>query len=171
MIGALTKQFVNALEMVPTEIEEAFQRSGRAVGGRGLHVPEIVKLLRAALTPIKRTFICIDALDECPDKHLPQLMTSLHTVSQELPGVQLFITGRPHIRSVVEKYLPGSVDAIPISPNREDIREFLEMELKHDLDPEAMSPTLQDDIIKRIIEKIPDAYVIAGYISKTQVNR
>jgi len=160
MIGALTKQLVNALKAVPTEIKEAFERAEREVGGRGLQVSEVVKLLQAALAPVKRTFICIDALDECPDKHLSQLLSSLYTVSQVSPGVRLFITGRPHIRSAVEKYPPGGTQVIPISPNSSDIREHLERALGDDLDSEAMSPTLRADIVKRIPEKIPDAYVI-----------
>jgi len=159
MIGALTKQVVNALSMVPTEIEEAFKRAEREVGGRGPQVVETVKLLERALASAKRTFICIDALDECSDKYLPQLLTSLHTVYQTSPGARLFITGRPHIRSVVEKYLPGSAQIIPFSPNSEDIREYLAMRLKHDLESEEMSPALKGDIMKRIPEAIPDVYV------------
>jgi len=159
MIGALTKQVVNALSMVPTEIKESFKRAEREVGGRGPQVVETVKLLERALASAKRTFICIDALDECSDKYLPQLLTSLHTVYQTSPGARLFITGRPHIRSVVEKYLPGSAQIIPFSPNSEDIREYLAMRLKHDLESEEMSPALKGDIMKRIPEAIPDVYV------------
>ena len=161
MIGALTKQLVNALKFVPTEIKEAFERAKREVGGRGLQVSESVKLLRAALAPVKRTFICIDALDECPDKHLSQLLTSLHTASQASSDARLFITGRPHIRSAVEGCLPAGAQVIPISPSSEDIREYLEMELGRDLDSEAMSPALRADIMKRIPERIPDGYVMA----------
>ena len=159
MIGALTKQVVNALSMVPTEIKEAFKRAEGEVGGRGLQVVETAKLLAIALAHVKWTFICIDALDECSDKYLPQLLTSLHTVYQTSPGARLFITGRPHIRSVVEKYLPGSAQIIPFSPNSEDIREYLAMRLKHDLESEEMSPALKGDIMKRIPEAIPDVYV------------
>jgi len=162
MIGALTKQVVNALKMVPTEIEEAFERAKREVGGRGLQVSESVKLLRAALTPVKRTFICIDALDEFSDKHISELLSSLHTVSRAFPGLQLFITGRPHIRSAVEEYLPGGARVIPINPNGEDIKEYLEIELRRDLDSAAMSPALRADIMKRIPEKIPNAYVMVS---------
>ena len=168
MIGSLTKQLVNALEIVPTEIEGAFERAEREVGGRGLRVSETVKLLQAALAPMKRTFICIDALDECPDKHISQLLTSLHTASQASPDVRLLITGRPHIQSAVEKYLPGGTQVIPIIPNSEDIREYLEMELERDLDSEAMSPSLRADILKGILEKIPDAYVMAGPTPKAR---
>ena len=59
----------------------------------------------------------------------------------------------------MEKYLPGGAQVIPIIPNSKDIREYLEMELERDLDSEAMSPALRADILKRIPEKIPDAYV------------
>ena len=168
MIGALTKQLVNALGIVPSEIEEAFERAEREVGGRGLQVSETIKLLQAALAPVKRTFICIDALDECPDKHLSQLLTSLNTISQASPDIRLFITGRPHIRGAVERYLPADTQVIPISPSNEDIKEYLEIELGRDLDSEAMSSELRADILKRIPEKIPDTYVIAIPTPKTQ---
>ena len=171
MIGALTRQIVNALKAVPTEIEEAFERAEHEVEGRGLRVSEVVKLLQAALALVERTFICIDALDEYSDKHLSQLLSSLHTVSQVSSGVQLLITGRPHMRSAVGKYLPGSVQVIPINPNSEDIREYLEMELEHDSDSEAMSPALKADIMKRIPEIIPDGYVMAISISKALSSR
>jgi len=171
MVGALTKQVVNALKMVPPEIEEAFKRAEREVGGRGLRVPETVKLLGSALAPMRRTFICIDALDECSDKHLSQLLSSLQTVSRTSPGVRLFITGRPHIQSAVEKYLPRSVQVMPFSLKSEDIREYLEMKLKHDSGTEEMNPALKADIMKRIPEKIPDMYVMANSISEPASNR
>ena len=59
MIGALTKQLVNALKVVPTGIEEAFERAEREVGGRGLQVSEVVTLLQAAFAPMKRTFFVL----------------------------------------------------------------------------------------------------------------
>jgi len=170
MIGALTKQLVSALKMVPTEIEEAFERAESEVGGRGLQVSEANKLLPVALAPVKRTFICIDALDECSDKHLSQLLTSLRAVSQTSPNVRLFITGRPHIQSAVERYLPGSAEVVPFSPNSQDIREYLVMRLNHDLDPEAMSPALRADIMKLVLEMIPGGYVMANSISKAPSN-
>ena len=171
MVGVLTKQVVNALKMVPPEIEEAFKRAGNEVGGRGLQVSETVKLLGRALAPVERTFICIDALDECSDKHLSQLLSSLQTISQTSPGVRLFITGRPHIQNAVEKYLPGSVQVISFSPNSEDIGEYLEMKLKHDSDSEAMTPALKADIMRRIPENIPDVYVMVDSIIEAASNR
>ena len=111
---------------------------------------------------MKRIFICIDALDECPDKHIFELLTSLHTVSQTLLDAWLFITGRPHIRTALEKHLPAGAQVIPISLSSEDIRGYLERALERDLDSEAMSSTLGADIMKHIPEMIPDAYVMAS---------
>ena len=81
IIGAPTKQPVNALKVVPSEIEEASRSAESEVGGRGLQISETVKLLRAVLASTKRTFFCIDAFDEYPDKHISQLLTSLDTAS------------------------------------------------------------------------------------------
>jgi len=90
---------------------------------------------------VKQGFICTDALVERPDKvkHLSHLLTSSHTVSQASPGVQLFITWKPHIRDAAETFLPRGVQVIPFSPNRDAIREYLKMELKHDSDSGAMN--------------------------------
>jgi len=67
---------------------------------------------------------------------------------------------------VVEKYLPLGAHVIQISPNSEDIREYLEMGLKRDWDSETMSPTLRANIMKRILEKIPDERAMASSIPK-----
>jgi len=170
MIGALTRQVVNALGMVPTEINEAFERAESEVGGRGLQLSESVQLLRAALTPVKRAFICIDALDECPDKHRSHLLTALHTICQASPGAQLFITGRPHICGAAETFLLRGVQIITILPSKGDIKEYLEMELKHDSDSGAMNTALKADIMRHIPEKIPDAYVMPNFVSRALNN-
>jgi len=63
------------------------------------------------------------------------------------------------------------VQVIPFSPNSQDIQEYLEMRLKHDLDSEEMSPALKADIMRRIPERIPDVYVIANCIIEAVSNR
>jgi len=40
----------------------------KAISGKRLQLPDIVKMC-AAGTSLKRTFICIDALDECVPSH------------------------------------------------------------------------------------------------------
>ena len=45
---------------------------------------------------------------------------------------------------------------IPISPNKDDIRNYLEKRLSRDDEPETMSSDLRADIVRVILEKISD---------------
>src|SRR5207302_4350245 len=105
--------------------------------GRGLRVSELLPLLQATLAPLERAFICIDALDECVGKHLPELLRSLYTISQWSPKIRLFITGRPHIQREIERHFPGGPQSIEIKPTIEDIMKYLEMMFDNDQEPEV----------------------------------
>jgi len=50
-----------------------------SIGGRRLGLPNIVKMLRTT-SSTKRTFICIDALDECVLEHRTRLLDSLNQI-------------------------------------------------------------------------------------------
>ena len=45
---------------------------------------------------------------------------------------------------------------IPISPNTDEIRNYVEMRLDRDSEPEAMTNDLRADIVRVILEKISD---------------
>ena len=45
---------------------------------------------------------------------------------------------------------------IPVSPNPDDIRNYVEGRLQRDAEPEAMSDDLRADIVRVILEKISD---------------
>ena len=159
VLGALVKQIMRGLGAIPTEISAAFQKAKGLVGGRGLRAPETLELLKAALSPFKRAFICIDALDEFQEKNLPRLLRSLHTISQSCPGVRFFLTGRPHIKVEIEKYFSGSASFLQIKPTRKDIVRYVEMMLDDDPSNEAMNLDLRKEIMNRVSETISDVYV------------
>ena len=159
VLGALVKQIVCGSGAIPAEIDEAFRKAMGQVGGRGLRVPEALELLKAALAPLDRAFICIDALDELLEKHLPQILRSLHTISQSLPMIRFFFTGRPHIGVGINKYFPGAAQFLQIKPTREDIVRYVEMVLDDDCLHEAMDPSLREEIIDRVSETVSDVYV------------
>ena len=165
VLGALIKQIVRGFGTIPTEINSAFQMAKGQVGGLGLRVPEALELLKAAIAPLDRAFICIDALDELLEKHLPQLLRSLHTISQSLPAIRFFFTGRPHIEVKIKKYFPGAAQLFQIRPKREDILRYVEMMLDNDTDPDAMNPDLRGEIMNQVSEMISDVYVMAMFCS------
>ena len=164
LLGALIKQIVHGPGGIPTEINSAFQKAKGQVGGWGLRVPEALELLKAALAPLDRAFICIDALDELHEKHLPQLLRSLHTISQSCP-TRFFFTGRPHIGAEIGKYFAGAAQYLEIKPMREDIVKHVEKALDDDSLQEAMNPGLRAKIMNRISETISDVYVTTIFCS------
>jgi len=159
VLAALLKQLVAGVESVPQEITEAFGRAKRAVGGRALGLPEIRAMLVKSLSSLRRGFICIDALDEFPTNHRPEIWKSLQHIARECPNTRLFITGRPHTREEVRKYFPGYPDLTPIKPTKEDIREYITMRLAEDPELDAMDAELEADILRIIPDKISEAYV------------
>ena len=100
-----------------------------------------------------RVFICLDALDECLPKHLPDLLESLRDIVRESPRTRIFLTGRSHVREDVQRYFSKAV-VIPVSPSRGDIRNYVKMRLDRDTEPEAMSNDLRVDIVRVILGKI-----------------
>ena len=159
VLAALLGQLVTGVESVPQEIAEAFERAKRAVDARSLRLPEIRAMLIKSLKSLRRGFFCIDALDEFPTKHRPELWDSLQHIIRECPNIRLFITGRPHIREEVIKHFPGYPDLNPIKPTKEDIREYITMRLKKDPELDAMDIELKADILRIIPEKISEVYV------------
>ena len=157
MIGAILKQLVGR-GGIPKEVREAFQKAKKEFGGRGLLLAEMMGMLRIALASMSQVFICIDALDECLPKHLPELLESLRDIVQESPRTRIFLTGRPHIAGAIQRYFTKAI-VIPVSPNTNDIRNYLEMKLDRDDEPEAMDSNLRADIVKVILDKMSDMCV------------
>lgn len=80
-------------------------------------------------------------------------------IIRKCPNIPLFITGRPHILEEVKKYFPRHTDLTPIKVTNEDIRVYLTMRLKKDLEPDVMDTRLEADILRIIPDKISGAYV------------
>ena len=159
LLAALLRQLVAGVEPIPREIKEAFDRAKSEVDGRALRLPEIRAMLIKSLLSLQRGFICIDALDEFPAKHRPELWSSLQRIVHECTNIRLFITGRPHIREEVKKYFPRCPDLPAVKPTKEDIQGYLAARLEMDLEPDAMDTKLEADILRIIPDTISEAYV------------
>ena len=157
MVEAISKQLVGRGD-IPKDIRQAFQEGKREVGGRRLLLADLMRMLKITMASLPQVFICIDALDECLPKNLPELLESLDEIVRESPTTRIFFTGRPHVTGAIQRYFLGAV-VIPISPNRNDIRNYLQMRLAKDDEPEAMNDELRADIVKVILDKMSDMCV------------
>ena len=148
IMGANLKQLIGKGE-IPKDIREAFQEGRRPL------LPDLVRILRVVIASLPRVFICIDALDEFLPKDLPELLQSLRDIVRDSPRTRIFLTGRPHVTETIQRYFTKVV-AIPISPNQDDIKNYMEMRLERDDQPEAMNKDLRAYIVKIILDKMSD---------------
>jgi len=160
VLGSLLKQLIFGLEEIPEEILEAYRERKNAIGGQGLQISDVLKMLQIA-SARKRAFICIDALDECATEHQVKVLDSLGQLLQQSPGTRIFLTGRPHILPEIGRRLGGRVTSISISPERDDIATYLHSRLAADTTPDAMDSTLEADILEKIPTDISEMYVEA----------
>jgi len=154
IVGAILKQLA-ARGGIPNYIRGAFEEGKAELGGRGLRLVDLMGMLRTAIASLPQVFICVDALDEFLPKCLPELLESLRNIVRDSPSTRIFLTGRPHIREDIQRYFTKAV-VIPMSPNPDDIRNYLARKLDRDAEPEAMSSDLRADIVRVILEKISD---------------
>ena len=157
IIGAILKQLV-VREEVLEDVKEAFREAKREVGGRGLRLPDMVRMLKQAIATSPQVFICIDALDECIPKHLLELLVSMKDILQVSPRTRIFLTGRPQVGAEITRLFTNCV-TVPISPKPNDIKIYLEKKLEMDTERTAMSDCLRADILRTIPQRISEMCV------------
>ena len=167
IMGAILKQLIGR-ERILINVREAYQEAKMKFGGRGPRLADLMDMLKIAIASLPRVFICLDALDECLPKYLPELLESLRALIQECPKTRVFITGRPHIGEDVQRYFPKAV-VVPISPNADDVQNYVEMRLSRDPEPDAMNKYLRADIVRVIREKISNMWVEALGLSTLSI--
>ena len=158
MLGSLLKQVVSGRRKIPEAIAENFDKEKSVIGGRGLQVSGILKMFQTIATT-RRTFICVDALDECVPEYRMVVLESLGQILQGSPNTRLFITGRPHVRSEVERELGGVATFVLIRATEDGVVRFLREKLRKDTIPNVMSSTLERDIMKNIPAISSEMYV------------
>ena len=160
MMGAILKQLIGR-GGIPADVREAYQKGKTKLGGRGLLHADLMRMLKIAIGSLPQVFICIDALDECLPRNLLELLQSLRDIALGSPTTRIFLTGRPHVLGAIQRYFTKVV-VIPISPNTDDVRNYLHMKLDRDEEPEAMDNDLRADIMKVILDKMSDMCVRAS---------
>ena len=159
MLGSLLRQAVSGLEEIPEVVVQGFRNEKKVIGGRGLQVPGILNMFRQTIAATKRTFICVDALDECVPEHRMIVLESLGQILRGSPNIRIFITARPHVRGEVEGRLDEAEKLVFIQPTDDALIKFLREKLRKDTTPYIMSSILEAEIMKSIPEISSETYV------------
>ena len=158
MLGSLLRQLISGQEDIPEAIVKDFRKEKRSIGGRGIQVPGILKMFQK-IAATRRTYICVDALDECVPEHRMVILESLGQMLQESPNTRLIMTGRPHVRSEVERELGGAATFLFIRATEDGVVRFLREKLRKDTIPNMMGSTLEGDIMASIPAISSETYV------------
>jgi len=158
MLGSLLKQIVSGLEEIPREVAKEYYKNKRVAGGRRPRLSEIQTMLQT-VSASQRTFICVDALDECVAKHRQVVLKSLREILEKSPGVRLFLTGRSYIRGEVQSILAEAATFMEIKPNKGDIVTYILAKLEEDTNKDAMNASLKADILARVPAMVSGMYV------------
>lgn len=100
IIGALLKQVIAKLNesiSFPTEIVSSLRE--RLKKRSQLSLEEVCNVFLQIVQESRKFYICIDALDECKEKHHGVLLQSLAKISKDCKQdcYRMFVTGRPHL--------------------------------------------------------------------------
>jgi len=155
MLGSLLSQLLSGLEAIPEEIKKGFRGQKKLLGGRKVQLQDIVKMF-SAVTSLRRTFICVDALDECLLEHQLEVLGALGQILQRSTNTRMFVTGRSHIRGAVERELDGGGISVSIKPRDDDIVAYLRARLRKDTTPEVMDIELEKGIMKIIPNEVSE---------------
>ena len=105
---------------------------------------------------MRRTFFCLDALDECAAPDRAKILHSLRDIIKMSPTTRVFLTGRPHVGDEVGKNLPGGAAIVSISPREDDIIHYIHTKLSEDPTSEEMDERLRAEIVKKIPETVSE---------------
>lgn len=154
MIGSLLRQLVLGEIGITGEIRRAFEES-RWSGGKGLRLPDMMKLFVKTINSIGRVYVCVDAVDELQPQDRSEFLRALRQIIQDAPNTRLFLTVRSYIRRELDKYLTSGAYVINIVADKGDIAGYLSRKMDDDeaRDPDLMTDDLRNDIIKKMLEK------------------
>jgi len=154
ILGSFLKQLLSAaIHTVPEAIInelEAIQTKGKRV-----ETSEVIQMLKSVVSQLDVCFLCIDALDELEPRVRMEFLKLLHS-EFEFGAARIFLTGRPHIQSEVNRVFQFNLeDAIHITADQRDIKAYLnhEIELDTEINPDEMNESLKHEILKAILSK------------------
>lgn len=146
VLGAMLRQLLRRLLDIPPAVWQLYQE--RVDKNLAFTLADAKHLFHLTSTEFTKIFICLDALDE-----LGEQRKVIEFLRDRPTHMQLFLTGRPHVRDTVQKYLKAGQD-VSIVARDTDIQQFIEREIggPNDAEPDAMDEELRKRIVEKVVE-------------------
>lgn len=147
LLGAILRQILSQLPTVPAPIAELVRTSCHKRRRTVASTDDIFHVLRLLQPPLKRLFICVDALDEYDDSE------SFLAACSRFPSIaSFFFIGRRSIAQAVRSAFHKTIVHI-VEPQNEDIGAFLSSWLENERhsQPDLIPPNLCSDAENTIL--------------------
>jgi hypothetical protein len=174
-LGAILKQLFQSFEKIP---DYAFNICGEAFrASEALDLSMAEHMLQRTCKEFHKTYLCLDALDECSEKTITPLLASFKRLRAALStdrgldesadpitdqstsssaedrlqsSLKLAVTSRTHMEPLLAHKLEHS-SIVVIEAKESDIRTFVAAKIDDDLDPYLMNDGLRQEIIEKIV--------------------
>lgn len=154
LVACLARQLIENRKMLPQQLEELYKvREQQKIRPS---LDELKRLLIALCDPHKRTYIVVDALDECEEvKERRRFLTLLGSLPHR--STKLFVTSRPNNQDILRVFAQAPQIEIAASPS--DIHSFVaeKLEEREEL-REIVTPQLKDEIVSKICARASGMY-------------
>ncbi|KAI9370213.1 ankyrin repeat-containing domain protein [Aspergillus egyptiacus] len=157
MLGVLLRQLMQQQVMIPESMEKSYQKHLNR--GTRFTVAESVDLLETAIGLLPKTFIVLDALDEChfPHTERAQLLETIFAL-QRKHNLALFATCRDN--PDITRLFTGK-QCLRIRASEEDVEMFLHGRLQLLPGVVQRRPDLQQEVISAISQSIDGMFLLA----------
>lgn len=163
LLASLLKQFIQEQPSIPDSVNFLYNRHKEKRTRPSFE--DISKVLDSVTATYPRTFIIVDALDECQatDGCRARFLSEIFKL-QAWNGTNIFATSRfiPEIVQKLKKF-GGSV-SLEIRARNADVRTYLDGRVSQLPGFVARSPELQEEIKSEIVKAVDGMYVISNMI-------
>ncbi|CCX05131.1 Similar to Vegetative incompatibility protein HET-E-1; acc. no. Q00808 [Pyronema omphalodes CBS 100304] len=128
-----------------------------------------LKLLSKALQKLRKTYICIDALDEFKADYVVSILRALKSLLDDpnlTTSLSVFITSRPHVDPLIKAHLtnraPASRLSVTIKADANDIEKYLIDKIESDTSHVDMDSDLENDIVANITSTADGMFLLAA---------
>jgi hypothetical protein len=156
LLKSLLKQLVQEWPSMPEAMKSLYKHHKERHTRPSLN--EILRILHSVVASYSRTFIIIDALDECQvsDGGLRRFLSEIFNL-QAKTGANLFATSR-FIPGIIKEF-EGRSKSLEIRASDEDIERYLHRHMSQLALFVSRNPALQEKIKAEIIKAVDGMYV------------
>lgn len=142
----LLRRLLAILLAIPPGVWQLYQE--RHEKNLAFSLADTQHLFHITSAEFSKVYVCLDALDELGDQR-----GVMEFLRDRPANMQLFLTGRPHVRDTVRKYLK-EVQNVSIVARDSDIQRFIKCEIGglNDAEPDAMDEELRMSIVEKVVK-------------------